>query len=122
MSVLRRAAQPAAWALRAYAWPALWLTLAGVLALAIGLPVMAGTPGLALVPVHASDFGIEWTTLAVSPAAIQEHALHAVSGVLMNLAITVLFVAVVTIVALSFVRASARRTEIGVRRAVGASQ
>lgn len=122
MNSLRRAVEPALWALRAYAWPALWLTLAGVLALAIGLPVMAGTPHLEVAPVHATDFGIEWTTLAVSPTAIQQHALRALSALLMNLAVTVLFVATVTIAALSFVRASARRTELGVRRAVGASQ
>jgi putative ABC transport system permease protein len=122
MNSLWRAAQPATWALRAYAWPAVWLTLAGMLALAIGLPVMAGTPGLELAPVRASDFGIEWTTLAVPPTAIQQHALRALSAELMNLAIVVLLVAAVTIAALSLVRASARRTELGVRRAVGASQ
>jgi len=121
MNVLRRAAQPAAWALRTYAWPALWLTLAGVLALAIGLPVMAGTPRLQLAPVPATDFGIEWTTLAVPPTAIQQHSLRALSALIMNLAIVVLFVAAVTITALSFVRAAARRTELTVRRAVGAS-
>ena len=122
MDSLRRAAEPAAWALRAYAWPALWIALAGTLALAIGLPVMAGTRVLELAPVYASDFGIEWTTLAVPPAVIQQHSVRALSGLLMNLAIVVLFVAAVTIAALSFVRASARRAELGVRRAVGASQ
>ena len=122
MNLLRRAAESAAWALSAYAWPALWIALAGIFALAVGLPVMAGTPGLELAPVHASDFGIQWTTLAVPPTAIQQHALRTLSAVLMNLAIIVLFVAAVTIAALSFIRGSARRAELGLRRAVGASQ
>src|SRR6202030_153059 len=51
----------------------------------------------------------------------QQHSLRALSALLMNLAIVVLFVAVVTIAALAFVRAGARRTELNVRRAVGAS-
>jgi len=122
MNPTRRAAACAVWALRTYAWPALWLTLAGVLALAIGLPVMAGATRLELAPVYATDFGIEWTSLAITPTSIQQGALHTLSSLLMNLAVVVVFVAVVTIAALSFVRASVRRTEIGVRRAVGASQ
>jgi len=83
---------------------------------------MAGAVRVELPPIHATDFGIEWTSLAVTPTAIQQHALHALRALLRNLAITILFVAAVTIAALSFVRASARRTEINVRRAVGASQ
>jgi hypothetical protein len=75
-----------------------------------------------LAPAPAPAFGIEWTTLAVSPTAIQQHALHSLGTILMSLAITVLFVAAVTIAALSFVRASVRQTELGVRRAIGASQ
>jgi putative ABC transport system permease protein len=83
---------------------------------------MAGAPHLELPTIHATDFGIEWTNLAVAPTAMQRHALRALSTLLVDLGVVVLFVAAVTIAALSFVRASARRTELGVRRAVGASQ
>ena len=46
MSALRRATESACWALRAYAWPAVWLSLAGALALAVALPVLAGATQL----------------------------------------------------------------------------
>ncbi len=120
MSALRRATESACWALRAYAWPAVWLSLAGALALAVALPVLAGATHLGLSTVRPADFGIEWTSLAVPPAETQRRAIASLSELLVDLAVTVLGVAVLTITVLSFARASARRTELAVRRAVGA--
>jgi len=120
VSALRRAAETAAWALRTYAWPAVWLSLAGALALAVALPVLSGATHLGLTTVRPTDFGIEWTSLAVPPAEIQRRAILSLSGLLVDLAVTVVGVAVLTITVLSFARASSRRTEMAVRRAVGA--
>src|SRR5204863_382345 len=77
VSALRRATESACWALRAYAWPAVWLSLAGALALAVALPVLAGATHLGLSTVRPADFGIEWTSLAVPPAETQRRAVAA---------------------------------------------
>ena len=122
MTTLRRAVGPAVWALRTYAWPAVWLAMAGAVALAVALPVMAGATRLGFATVRAADIGIEWTSLVIPPPVTQHRAVTELSGLLVDLAVTVLVAAAVTIVALSFARASARRTEMAVRRAVGATR
>ena len=93
MTTLRRAVGPAVWALRTYAWPAVWLAVAGAVALAVALPVMAGATRLGFATVRAADIGIEWTSLVIPPAVTQHRAVTELSGLLVDLAVTVLVAA-----------------------------
>ena len=125
-STFRPAAASARWALRAYAASATLIVVAGTLAMAAALPVVSlGGPTagrLRLPPVPDAGLAIGWSASATTPAALQLRGLATVSGILLGLAIAVLAVAAMTVLALSAGRASARRQELVVRRAVGASR
>jgi hypothetical protein len=95
---------------------------AAVVALGTGLPALIGTTELQLPTVWPADLGIEWTTLAVEPPALQRAALVRLGGLLVDLGALVLVVAALAIAGVSFLRSAARRTELMVRRAVGASR
>jgi len=120
---LRRAAQTARWALRAYRGSALLLIAAAAAGLAATLPVLTiGRGALQLEPLPAADVGLGLSDLAASPAALQRYGLDTLSGIMLTLAVTTAVVCIFTLLALSVSRSSARRSELAVRRAVGASR
>lgn len=123
---MRLAAAVARWALRAYAVTTGLMVGLGAVAIAAGLPLARlgdpGAPRLRLPVPPAAEFGLAYSRLAWSPADAQWGALVALARMLLGLAVAVAVVAVVTILALAATRASRRRVEIAVRRAVGASR
>ena len=127
---LRRAVVPALHTLRAYRSTALLLVGAGAAALAALLPVStlvapSGTgllTRLGLAPVRGSDIALALGTMARSPTATREAALLSLFRLLLGVAAGVLVVGWLTTLALAAARAAGRRTEIVVRRAVGASR
>jgi putative ABC transport system permease protein len=122
------AAASARWALRAYTASTLLILTAGTLAVAAALPVVSlggiggGSPRLHLPSFPDADLGVGWSRLAATPTALQLRGLATLGGILLGLAVAVLAVAGMTVLALSASRASARRSEMVVRRAVGASR
>jgi putative ABC transport system permease protein len=127
---LRRTVVPALHTLRAYRSTAVLLIVAGAAVLAALLPVSAlvAPPGtgfltrLGLAPVRGSDIALALGTMARSPMATRETALLALFRLLLGVASGVLVVGWLTTLALAAARAVGRRTEIVVRRAVGASR
>jgi len=119
---LRRAAAPAAWALRTYAQSAAWLTVAAAIALAATLAALVGASALQLPAVPRADLGIAWTSFVRAPAVFQREAIDALSGLVVGLAVAIVALGVLTVGTISLARASARRAEQAVRRAVGASR
>jgi len=117
-----RAAAPAAWALRTYAQSAAWLTVAAAIALAATLIGLAAASALQLPAVPRADLGIAWTSFVRSPASFQREAIDAFSDLVVALAVAIVVLGVLTIATISLARASARRAELAVRRAVGASR
>jgi hypothetical protein len=124
--LLRPAIATARWSLRAYAPPTLLIVAAAAAGVAAVVPALAlagpgaGHPELELLP--GADLGIPLSGLASSPAALQQHGVAALSGTLGMLAIAGLVVSMATILALSILRGSRRRSELIVRRAVGATR
>jgi hypothetical protein len=123
---LRRTAESAWWALRAHAGSSLLIIAAGAAAFVAVLPIASlGGPGshrLSLARLPDFDFGIGLTGLAWTPTASQQGAIVSLQGMLVTLGAGVLAVAALTVLALAATRASARRPEILVRRAVGATR
>ena len=126
MPTLRPATVAARWALRAYAASTTLIVVAGTLAVAAALPVVSlGGPvagRLQLAPIPDAGLAIGWSASATTPAALQLRGLATLGGILLGLAIAALAMAVMTVLALSADRASARRPEMVVRRAVGGSR
>src|SRR5207302_345989 len=118
----RRAAAPAAWPLRTYAQSAAWLTVAAAIALAATLTALAAASGLELPAVPRADLGIAWTSFVRGPAGFQREAIDALSGLVVALAVAIVGLGVLTVITISLARAAARRAELAVRRAVGASR
>jgi len=118
----RPAAAPAAWALRTYAQSAAWLTVAAAIALAATLTALAAASGLQLPAVPRADLGIAWTSFVRGPAGFQREAIDALSGLVVALAVAIVGLGVLTVITISLARAAARRAELAVRRAVGASR
>src|SRR6266487_289358 len=120
---LRPAAQTARWALRAYRGSALLLIAAAAAGLAAAVPALTiGRGALQLEPLPAADVGLGLSDLAASPAALQRYGLDTLSGIMLMLAVATAVVCIFTLLALSVSRSSARRSELAVRRAVGASR
>jgi len=123
---LRPAAASARWALRAYGASTTLIVVAGTLAVAAALPVVSlGGPDagrLQLPPIPDAGLSIGWSAAAATPTALQLRGLALLGGILLGLAIAALTMAVITVLALSADRASARRSEMVVRRAVGSSR
>jgi len=117
-----RTAAPAAWALRAYAQSAAWLTVAAAIALAATLIGLTAASALQLPAVPRADLGIAWTSFVRSPATFQREAIDALSDLVVALAVAIVVLGVLTVATISLARASARRAELAVRRAVGASR
>ncbi len=123
----QRAAVPAFQALRSY-WGTIVLLVAACAAgLAVMLPVTAlvaagGAPTIALAPVRTANFGVVWGAFAHSPSAVREAAVAILVQLLLGVATGTLAVTWLTTLTVSTARADARSTEVGVRRAVGASR
>ena len=121
---------PALQALRAYLGTTILLVAASAVGLAAALPITvhvvahgAGvTPNLALPPVPVSDVAVLWSAFAQSPTAVRQAAVAALLELLVGVALGVLAVTCLTTLCVSTARADARESEIGVRRAVGASR
>lgn len=127
---LRRTLVPALRTLWAYPSTAVVLVGAGAAVLAALLPVstLVAPPGtgfltrLGLAPVRGSDIALALGAMARSPMETRESALLALFRLLLGVATGVLVVGWLTTLALAAARAVGRRTEIVVRRAVGASR
>ncbi len=123
---LGRVVGSAWWALRAHASSSRLIIVAGAAAHVAVLPIaLLGAPGsrrLLLAPLPDFDLGIGLTGLAWTPAASQHGAVLSLQRLLGTLGTGVLALSVLTVLALAAARASARRSEIVVRRAVGATR
>jgi len=111
------------WALRAYRGSALLLigtAAAGLTAVVSAL--MIGRNTLRLAPLQTPDLGITFTAHAASPADVQAYALDRLSGILEMLAAGAAVVCGLTLLSVCVSRASARRAERDLHRAVGASR
>ena len=111
------------WALRAYRGSALLLiatAAAGVTAVVSA--VMLGRNTLRLAPLQTPDLGLTFSRLSASPAAVQAYALDRLSGILLMLATGAAVVCALTLLSVCVARASARRAERALHRAVGASR
>ncbi len=111
------------WALRAYRGSALLLvaTVAAGLTAAVSA-LMIGRNTLRLTPLPTPDAGLTFSKLAAAPADVQTYALDKLSGVLLVLAVGASVVCTLTLLTVCVSRSSARRAELYVRRAVGASR
>jgi len=111
------------WALRTYRGSALLLigtAAAGLTAVVSAL--MIGRNTLRLAPLQTPDLGITFTAHAASPADVQAYALDRLSGILVMLAAGAAVVCGLTLLSVCVSRASARRAERDLHRAVGASR
>ncbi|MEO5799458.1 MAG: FtsX-like permease family protein [Gemmatimonadales bacterium] len=120
-SGLRVATTAARDGLRMYWRGALLGALAGVVALAAAAPVVALAGGLELGGL-VRGLNQTWSAQATPIAVFQQRALAAVLAPLLGAAAGVLALAAITILVGSAARAGQRASEIGVRRAVGASR
>jgi predicted lysophospholipase L1 biosynthesis ABC-type transport system permease subunit len=117
---LKRGLSTMVWSLRTYPVPAIWIASVGALALGAALPAVSiNAQQLPAVP--QADLGINWTELAISPTQTQHRMIGELRTLLSGLTGTTIAIAVLTVAVLSLMQARARRTEIAVRRAVGAS-
>jgi ABC-type antimicrobial peptide transport system permease subunit len=124
VTTLRRAAESARWALQAHASSSFLIVAAGLAGMAAALPLMslAGPGRLRLPLLPTADLGVPLSGLAAGPAALQQRGLTTLGGILLGLAIAASTVALITVLGLAAARASARQSEVVVRRAVGASR
>lgn len=120
---LRRAAESARWGLRAYRGSTLLMIAAAATGQATVVPALAiGRGALNLEHLPTADVGVPLSGLASTSADLQQRGLETLSGITLVLGIATAAVCIVTLVALSVARASSRRSEFVVRRAVGASR
>lgn len=117
----RAALSSAWWALRDDAAAALAVVAVVAIGLAAATPGMIDAPHVTLQPLADTPWRGTWSSLAVSANAAREQALEVLSRTVWTGALVVLVVAGLTIVALSVARA-ARRSDVSVRRTVGASR
>ena len=120
---LRRAFETARWVVRAY--PGSTALLAGASAVTVGvtLPALAlGAGRLALPPATDPGLPLGFSSFAGTPATMQAQGIDAIAGLLVALGIAALAVGIVTAGSLAVGRAAGRRSEISVRRAVGAAR
>ncbi len=117
-------------ALRAHPGAAILLVATGAAALAALLPVASlvapdGARGLSrigLSPLRGTDIGVVLSPMAQTPTELRRAAVSELFRLLLGAAAAVLGVAWLTSLAVAGARASARRAEIAVARAVGASR
>jgi hypothetical protein len=125
-SRFQAAAMEAWWALRIYSGSTLLIIGAGILAVAAALPMASfwspAEPRLRLASLPTVDLGIPLSRLAWTPSAAQWAALASIGTVVAGLGVAILCVAELTVLTVGATRASARRSEMVVRRAVGASR
>ena len=101
----------------------LLMIAAAAAGLATVVPALAiGRGTLGIEPLPPVDTGLELTTLASTPAHLQQRGLDTLTGITLMLAIGTAAVCLITLVALAVSRAATLRPEIAVRRAVGASR
>ena len=120
---LRRAFETARWAVRAY--PGSTALLAGASAVTVGvtLPTLAlGAGRLALPPATDPGLPFGFSAFAGTPVTMQAQGIDAIAGLLVALGVAALAVGIVTAGSLAVGRAAGRRSEISVRRAVGAAR
>ncbi|HKR55757.1 MAG TPA: FtsX-like permease family protein [Gemmatimonadales bacterium] len=120
---LRRAFETARWAVRAY--PGSTALLAGASAVTVGvtLPALAlGDGRLTLPPATDPGLPFDFSAFAGTPATMQGQGVDAIAGLLVALGVAALAVGIVTAGSLAVGRAAGRRSEISVRRAVGAAR
>ena len=101
---------------------ALRLALVVAIGLAAAAPGVVLAPRLKLEPVRDTPWEGAWSTLAVEANGARTVALTALSRTAWAAGIAALLVAGLTVLTLSLARAAQRRTDIVVRRAVGASR
>ncbi len=127
---LRPAAVPVFQALTSYWGTTVLLVAACAAGLAVMWPVTAlarwtgggAELGLALPALGGGDIDILWGAFAQTTAEVRQAAVATLARLLLGVAVGVLAVTWFTTLSLSMARASGRATEIGVRRAVGASR
>lgn len=129
MSTLRRTGASALAALRVYRGSAalIGLTGAGVLAallsvISLRAPDSATGTSLRIAAAELPAAGIAWTNVAQSASDTQQAAVAELFTLLLATSAAGLAVAILTILSLSAARASTRRGEVTIRRAVGASR
>lgn len=115
--------------LRAYAGTALLLLLTAAAALATLLPIAglssAASPfasRLGLAAVAGADYGIGWSGQAVTPAALQQDGILTLFQLLLGVGAALLLVGWLTTLGVAAARAAARRSEVNIRRSVGAAR
>jgi hypothetical protein len=116
-------------ALRTYWGSAALIVTAGAVALAGVIPVVRlanalGTSGsrLRFSSVRPSSLGFHWGANASTPADAQAQTIALLFQLMLVAAFATLVLAAISILSISAARASARRPEMAVRRAVGASR
>src|SRR5689334_11428847 len=96
--------------------------LAALLPVALLARVPTFLPLLSLPTAPFSILNAPWTTLAITPDLVHETAIRFLFRVVLGTAAGALVVGGLTIIAIGVTRASARRQEMVVKRAVGASR
>lgn len=98
------------------------VALAAAAGLGAALPALLLAPGLRPAVMPPDDWGVAWRAFAWGPAVTEAHGLRVLAGVAVAGAVALLVITGLTVLATSVARAYARRGEIVVRRAVGASR
>jgi putative ABC transport system permease protein len=112
----------AAWGLRRYARSAAVLVFVSGFAIGAAGPAIALGPALRLEPIASDGWGISWTSNVAEPNAGRAQALASLVEALTVSSACVMAAALLTVLSLSVARAGQRRSEIVVRRSVGASR
>lgn len=130
LRLLRAAMTTAADGLRSYP------TTAGLVAATLFLSLVAIVPltelfgwregalrsRLLLLPLHSGDLGLDWRMGVTSPAAIRQEAAATLGALLFAVAVGIVVVGATTLIVICVAREAARRDDLLVRRAVGASR
>ncbi|MBA3318946.1 MAG: ABC transporter permease [Gemmatimonadales bacterium] len=101
--------------------PAL-LAAAFAAGLGFAIPAISAYGTLTLPPLRGGDLGLTWRAGVRPPAATQQDAVDALTGLLLGAGVGTLAIAAVTILILSLAREAERTGEVAVRRAVGAGR
>lgn len=124
----RRITWPVVDAMRLYRGTALLLIGAAALTLGTILPITSLAerwtlaPRLSMDTPSRADLGMHWSAHALTPAAAEQQGIQRLFQLLFLSCVAALLLAGLTILSISAARASARTSEMSVRRAVGASR